>query len=73
MASKKKLPILLFLAIAFVACVVVFRGAQAQTGQPNSSNQPSVLYSILDPKFNLVAGTYPVSYTHLANCQHNEV
>lgn len=58
MASKKKLPILLFLAIAFVACVVVFRGAQAQTGQPNSSNQPSVLYSILDPKFNLVAGTY---------------
>ncbi len=48
----------MFLAIAFVACVVVFRGAQAQTGQPNSSNQPSVLCSILDPKFNLVAGTY---------------
>ena len=53
-----KLPTLVFLAIALVACVVVFRGAQAQTSQPNSGNQPSVLYSILDPKFNLVAGTY---------------
>lgn len=58
MASKKKLPIIGVLAIGFVACFVIFRGAQAQSGLPSSSNQPSVLYSIFDPKFNLVAGTY---------------
>lgn len=53
-----KFPTVVFLAIAIIVCLVVFRGAQAQTGQANSSNQPSVLYSIFDPKFNLVAGTY---------------
>jgi hypothetical protein len=58
MAIKTKLSLVVFLVIAFVACLVVFRGAQAQTGQSNGSNQPSVLYSIFDPKFNLVAGTY---------------
>ena len=58
MASKKKFPLAIGLAIALVACFILFRSVQAQTGQLNSSSQPSVLYSIFDPKFNLVAGNY---------------
>ncbi|MDQ5936377.1 MAG: hypothetical protein QG574_3713 [Cyanobacteriota bacterium erpe_2018_sw_21hr_WHONDRS-SW48-000092_B_bin.40] len=67
MASKKRLPLAIALTLALAGMAIYVldqfdddssRGAQAQTADASTSSQPSVLYSIFDPKFNLIAGNY---------------
>ncbi|CAN5372072.1 hypothetical protein BH11CYA1_BH11CYA1_32900 [soil metagenome] len=67
MNRKKKLSLVIALALVSLAGIVAYAGAQSQVADSDSTPNvsaapavPAVPYSIFDPKFNLVAGAYMI-------------